>query len=92
MHAVFPNVYIIDTSRFGNSIIIGTNAQTSLSNFVTNTLTLTNPLLNAVATSSIQVGNLREEKNSKVYFTDDQAPVEQLIDSIIFDEVRKPGS
>ncbi len=91
MRAVFPNVYIIDTARFSNSIIVATNAPTTLSNFQTNTANLTNPLLQQVALSSIQTGNLREEKVSKVYFTDDQAPVEQLIDSIILDAVRNSG-
>jgi predicted membrane-bound spermidine synthase len=92
MHAVFPNVYIINTERFTNSIIIATNAATSLGNFQTNTRTLTNPFLQAVAQSSIQFGNIREERTSRVSFTDDQAPVEQLIDSIILDEIRNPGS
>ncbi|HEU5377443.1 MAG TPA: fused MFS/spermidine synthase [Ktedonobacteraceae bacterium] len=91
MHAVFPNVYIVDTARFTNSIIIATNAPTSLSNFRANTANLSNSLLQEVATSSIQVGNLREEKDRKVFFTDDQAPVEQLIDSIILDAVRNAG-
>lgn len=92
MHSVFPNVYIIDTARFTNSIIIGTNAQTSLGNFVVNTQMLQNQLLRAVATSSIQSGNIREEPVAKAAFIDDQAPVEQLIDSIILDEIEHPGS
>src|SRR5712692_9903282 len=49
MHSVFPNVYIIDTQRFTNSLIIGTNAPTSLTNFKINTANLTNPLLESVA-------------------------------------------
>ncbi len=92
MRAVFPNVYIINTARFTNSIIIATNTPTSLSNFLVNTQALNNPLLQAVANSSIRFGDIREEKTGKVYFTDDQAPVEQLIDSIILDEIEHPGS
>lgn len=92
MHAVFPNVYIINTARFTNSIIIATNARTTIGNFLLNTEGLNNPLLQAVAASSIRLGNIREETTSKVYFTDDQAPVEQLIDSIILDEIEHPGS
>ncbi|HEY0755884.1 MAG TPA: fused MFS/spermidine synthase [Ktedonobacteraceae bacterium] len=92
MHAVFPNVYIVNTARFTNSIIIATNARTSLNNFLLNTAALHNSLLQAVADSSIQVGNIRAEKNSNVAFRDDQAPVEQLIDSIILDEIEHPGS
>ncbi len=87
MHSVFPNVYIIDTQRFENSLIIGTNAHTSLSNFATNTKYLTNPLLEDVANAASATGNIREEHSSTVWFTDDRAPVEQLIDEIIFDAV-----
>ena len=88
MHGVFSNVYIIDTERFTNSIIIGTNAPTSLDNFRTNAAGLTNPLLQSVAQASTTYGNMREERNTNIYFTDDRAPVEQLIDQIILDAVQ----
>jgi len=91
MHGVFSNVYIIDTERFTNSIIIGTNAPTSLDNFRTNAAGLTNPLLQSVAQASTTYGNMREERNTNIYFTDDRAPVEQLIDQIIFDAVQNKG-
>src|SRR6266516_2926053 len=89
MRAAFSNVYIIDTARFENSLVIGTNAPTSPGNFFTNTAKLTNPLLKSIAATSITYGHIREEKTSNVYFTDDSAPVEQLIDQIIFDAVQK---
>nr|BBH94457.1 spermidine synthase [Thermogemmatispora argillosa] len=88
MHAVFPNVYIIDTARFTNSIIVGTNATTSLSNFARNTAMLTNPLLVSVAQASLAFGNLREEQGRHVFFTDDRSPIEQLIDQMILDAIR----
>ncbi|HLG64234.1 MAG TPA: fused MFS/spermidine synthase [Ktedonosporobacter sp.] len=88
MRAVFPNVYIIDSLRFSNSLVIGTNAATSLSNFSVNAGQLTNPLLQSVATDSIESGHIREEQHANAYFTDDRAPVEQLIDAIIFGEVQ----
>jgi hypothetical protein len=83
MRSVFSNVYIIDTERFDNSIIIGTNAHTALDNFFTNAGRMTNAPLATVMNSSIAYGNIREEHTAKVSFTDDRAPVEQLIDSII---------
>ena len=91
MHGVFSNVYIIDTERFTNSIIIGTNAPGSLDNFRTNAAGLTNPLLQSVAQASLTYGNMREERITNIYFTDDRAPVEQLIDQIIFDAVQNKG-
>src|SRR5207253_4918754 len=60
MRAAFSNVYIIDTGRFENSLVIGTNASTSLGNFFTNTAKLTNPLLKSVASASIASGHIRE--------------------------------
>ena len=91
MHSVFPNVYIIDTERFTNSLVIGTNAPTSLANFQINANHLTNPLLQSVAQASIVYGKIREEHSRTVYFTDDRAPVEQLIDQIILDAVENQG-
>jgi spermidine synthase len=92
MHSVFPNVYIIDTARFTNSMVIGTNSPTSLNNFMINTGSLTNPLLQNVARESIVYGNIREEHSRTVYFTDDRAPVEQLIDQIILGAVENKGN
>jgi spermidine synthase len=91
MHSVFPNVYIMDTERFTNSLVIGTNAPTSLANFMVNTASLTNPLLQDVAQESNIYGNIREEHSRTVYFTDDRAPVEQLIDQIILGAVENKG-
>jgi len=92
MRGVFSHVYIIDTERFTNSIIIGTNAPGSLDNFRTNAAGLTNPLLQSVAQASLTYGNMREERITNIYFTDDRAPVEQLIDQIIFDAVQNKGN
>ena len=91
MRSVFPNVYIIDTARFTNSMVIGTNAPTSLANFGINTGRLTNPLLEQVAANSIAFGHMREEHNNIPAFTDDRAPVEQLIDSIILSAAENGG-
>jgi spermidine synthase len=88
MHAVFPGVYIMDTPLYDNSVIVATNMPTALQNLAINALSSHNQLVREVAINALQVGNLRAEMQRKVYFTDDQAPVEQLIDSIIFDAVR----
>jgi spermidine synthase/MFS family permease len=91
MRGVFANVYIIDSQRFYNSLVIGTNAPTALTNFRINTANLTSPLLQSIAQASLIYGNIREEHTTHIYFTDDRAPVEQLIDQIIFDAVRNKG-
>ncbi len=91
MHSVFPNIYLIDTERFTNTMIIGTNAHTSISNFQNNVDSMSDPLLVQIATNSIQFGKMREERGSTVFFTDDRAPVEQLIDEIILGAVQDQG-
>jgi spermidine synthase len=91
MRATFSNVYIIDTQRFENSLVIGTNSPTSLANFAINTGNLTNPTLQSIAAASMAYGHIREEKATNVYFTDDRAPVEQLIDQMIFDAAQSGG-
>lgn len=89
MKTIFPNVYTINTQRFSNTLVIGTNAPTSLGNFQANTHLLTNLTLQNVAYASLYSGDMREEKQAHVYFTDDRAPVEQLIDAIIFSTVEQ---
>ena len=88
MRAVFPNVYIIDTGFYQNSLVIGTNQPTSPINFWVNSGKVSNPLLKTMTTLSMKMGNLREEQTAHIYYTDDRAPVEQLIDEIIFDAVQ----
>ncbi|HLI08632.1 MAG TPA: fused MFS/spermidine synthase [Ktedonobacteraceae bacterium] len=92
MRAVFPDVYIIDTGYYENSLVIGTNQPTSMINFWANSRELTNHLLATVATYSIRLGHIREEQTAHVYYTDDRAPVEQLIDEMIFDAVQNGGN
>jgi predicted membrane-bound spermidine synthase len=84
IHTVYPSVYIIDNQRFSNSLVFATNDKTQLSNFAQNAGQLTNPLLQQVTLAGLSGGNIREEQQAKVFFTDDIAPVEQLIDLIIF--------
>ena len=89
LHSVFPNVYIISPRGSSYSLLVATVAPTKLANFWINTQRLTNPLLRIVAGEVRTAGNVREEKAAKVLFTDDRAPVEQLIDSIIFSVVQQ---
>jgi hypothetical protein len=48
-------------------------------------------LLQNIAQESNIYGNIREEHSRTVYFTDDRAPVEQLIDQIILGAVENKG-
>jgi predicted membrane-bound spermidine synthase len=89
LRSVFPSVYIISSPRSSYSLVVATAAPTKLANFWINTRRLGNPVLRTVAWEVRTAGNVHAEKTAKVVFTDDRAPVEQLIDSIIFNVVQQ---
>jgi predicted membrane-bound spermidine synthase len=90
MKSVFPNVYIIDTERYTNSIVIGTRAPTEIGNFEAS-LALQEPgtLIHTVGQASVQTGNIREVEEVTTVFTDDHAPVERVVDQMILDVARE---
>lgn len=96
MRSVFPNVYLIDTPAFTNTMVIGTKNPTSLANFATNinAVRQTNPTsaLVTLGDAAIKDGHIREAAPGSQIFTDDLAPVEDLIDRILLDYARKGGT
>lgn len=90
MKAVFPNVYIIDTERYDNSMVIGTRSPTSIDNFAANMASLDQGSpVRTVANRAMRTGNMREVAASTVVFTDDDAPVQRVIDLMIIHEANK---
>jgi spermidine synthase len=85
LSAVFPRVYVVDVPDTFNSMVYATVNVTSPDNLTANLVGLkklgASPLLIDVLTRSI--ANLRPTPDSKVVFTDDKAPVEQLVNSIV---------
>jgi predicted membrane-bound spermidine synthase len=92
MRDVFPNVYVIDTERYTNSIVIATNSPTAIENFTTS-LQVQEPgsLVRTVGEASLSTGNLREVTEVTTVFTDDHAPVEWVVDQIILNAAREEG-
>jgi spermidine synthase/MFS family permease len=104
MLAVFPEVYVIDT-RFSNAILIGVNqpAGDGVANFVANADAVTRaaeaePRYRAL--QLVQYWALNEGRFGPIRpftqlgarttpFTDDRAPVEQLIDGLILAEAAR---
>lgn len=82
---VFPSLYLVDVPGSFNSILYATAQPTQAGNLVGNLLQLEGtgapPQLLAVLERAID--NLRSVPRSEVVFTDDQAPVEQLVNSIV---------
>lgn len=89
MRAVFPNVYIIDTERYANSIVVATNSPTALGNFEASVAAQEpGSLVQTVGERSIESGNIREVTEVTTLYTDDYAPVERVVDLIILGEAR----
>ena len=88
MKAVFPHVYLIENPHqvgwsLVNTMVVATKQPTSIADFVDNAGKMTNPILSEVAANAI-AGGIREFTESTVVFTDDKAPVEQVVDQMIF--------
>jgi predicted membrane-bound spermidine synthase len=95
MRAVFPQVFIIDTAGFGNQILVGVNGPVGdgVANFEANFTRMKSPALQTVMGWSLTAAPepVREFDPATARFTpftDDKAPVEQLIDSLIFDQIQ----
>jgi MFS family permease len=91
MRAVFPQVFIIDTVGFGNQLVIGVNRPVGdgVANFMANFDRMQVPALRMVMDWSLRPRLVREFDPATATFTpftDDKAPVEQLIDSLIFNQ------
>lgn len=93
MSQVYSNVYVIDVPTMANSMVIGTKAPSEIDNFAENASKATDPTLQAVFKASIEQGNIREWKYDPkvVSFTDDKAPVEEVIDQLILGVVNDVG-
>ena len=91
MRSVFPHVYIVDVASMGNSMIIGSMQANGLANFAANAPAATDPILRTVFAESLDHGNMREvppaAQTGEQVFTDDRAPVEEVIDQLILSYV-----
>jgi spermidine synthase len=87
MAAVYPSVFLVDVPEFSNTLVYGSTAPITLDDVKHNLGLISEPLAQSVASSALGEGKLRvSEYHSQVY-TDDLAPVERLIDQIIFSYV-----
>lgn len=84
MAAVYPSVFLVDVPQFANTLIYGTTEPVSLSDVEHNLGLVRAPVAQQVAQSVLDEGRLRASPYHGQVFTDDLAPVERLIDEIIF--------
>jgi predicted membrane-bound spermidine synthase len=107
MKDVYPNVFVINIPTAINSIIVGTNKPSTLAEFRANLDTIQNPTLRRVANvartntceylpsgaagASGTEACAFADRLSRSVFTDDLAPVEQVIDQIILGFISETG-
>jgi spermidine synthase len=84
MAAVYPNVFLIDVPEFANTLVYGSTQPVTIEDVRHNLGLIQEPLARTVADSALAEGNLRVSPYHSQVFTDDLAPVERLIDQIIF--------
>jgi spermidine synthase len=87
MSTVFPTVVIVDVPGTINSLVYGLSTRMSLST-VRARLSAARGSARVPAIRALHEGNLRLAPRTGHVFTDDLAPVEQLIDQIVVDYVR----
>lgn len=93
MKDVFSNVYVIDTERYDNSIVIATKSPSRMRDFARAVAEQPEgSLVRQVGLASLANGNLREVTKVTTVFTDDHAPVERVVDLIILDAAREETS
>jgi len=85
LKAGFPSVYLLDTARPGqdlvNVLVIATKQPTRLENLSANAALMTDPVLQQMAAASIP--RVQAFTTPTVVFTDDKAPVEQVIHGLL---------
>lgn len=94
MRAVYPHVFTIDTQNFTNTMVIGsTDPNASIADFTKNieaeSFVNPNSPVVAMGNTAIQSGKMQDRPPGPMVFTDDLAPVEDLVDRIILDYARK---
>lgn len=85
IQAVFPSVHLVDVPGSFNSLLYATREPTEATNLVENLLALEErgappELLEALNRATL---NIRTTPETDIVFTDDRAPVERLINSIV---------
>ena len=84
MAAVYPSVFLVDVPEFSNTLVYGTTETVMLADVEHNLGLVNEPFARDVAQSVLSDGRLRVSPYHSQVFTDDLAPVERLIDEIIF--------
>ena len=84
MSAVFPSIHLVDVPSFSNTLVYASTEPVTTADVAHNLALAQEPLVRQVGESALGEGNLRPSPYHGQVYTDDLAPVERLIDQIIF--------
>ena len=84
MGAVFPSVLLVDDPNYTNTVVYASTSPVTVDDVTHNLKLVSAPLAIDAAKSALQEGKLRVSPYHGQVYTDDLAPIEQLIDQIIF--------
>ena len=84
MASVFPSVVLLDDPNYTNTVVYGSTLPVSVNDVAHNLQLVSAPLARDAAASALENGKLRLSPYHGQVYTDDLAPIEQLIDEIIF--------
>jgi predicted membrane-bound spermidine synthase len=91
MAQVFPSVFIVDEpdngSQLGNSMVVGTRRPSTLADFRANLPAYSHPLLAEIAAEAAPGAQLAAPPPGTPIFTDDRAPVEQVVHNLVIREM-----
>ena len=84
MATVFPTVFLLDDPNSSNTVVYGATAPTTLDDVNHNLAIETAPIAAGVARTAVDEGNIRISTYHGQVYTDDLAPIERLIDEVVF--------
>ncbi len=90
---VFPTIHAIDVPRSFNTILVATQEETSSTNLFDNLDNLpsdAHEMLRQVLTDA--TGNIVATNRTEILFTDDRAPLETIIDSLVLNFILGGGT
>lgn len=88
MLEVYPTLYAMDVPNSFNTILVATKQPTSVENLITNTARLDAEQYPLLARSlNLAIETLVPVEVSDVIFTDDHAPVEQIVDDMVLEYI-----
>jgi hypothetical protein len=87
MAAVFPSVMLLDDPNYANTVVYASTQPTTVDDVTHNLGLVSAPLARDAAMSALGEGKLRMSPYHGQVYTDNLAPIEQLIDQIIFSYV-----